>query len=254
MKKSDPLEPRVYLPSKSHPDYSQEETNYWISHTVPKKIRKMSRSHFLFPLVLPNDLKPAHVLVQYYIDEIGQGGKADEKDEYVIKAIKLFGEHPIELVATLNPFRLSDEANRLGGLVCRVLGSLSLTGVRGDYDTRKKAQKRLEKIVRGILPDARGKKRKTVDPLEVQVFYWKELFRLYHIHNTLRASGKNQSQKVKAASQNFDTPIEQIRDLWKLDEDDQLTGRPLTIKEMARILTDQHFGITQHRLSNILAS
>lgn len=253
MKKNslDPLKPKVYLSSKSHPDYLKQEWEY-VGAQYQRKLQKKGRVAYL--PYLPGLTDPASLLT-FYRNELEQAKVNDEgKDQYVFKAVKLFREHPLELTVSLNPLRFSGEAERLGAAVCRVLGRLGRSGVKGDYDTRKKARKRLENIVKGILPDARGKKKNTADPLEIQQFYWKELFRLYHIQNALRASGKNPSQKVKAASQNFDMPIAQIRDLWKLDEDDQTTVRPIPIKEMARILTDQHYGITQHRLSNIMAS
>ena len=194
-------------------------------------------------------------LASFYGREI-EGAKidSDEKDAYVVKAIKLFGDHVIELSESLGPLRLSTEANCLGGIVCRVLGSVTHQALRGSYGERNKAKRRLAKIVRGIFPGTRGKKKNTVNPLEVEVFYWKELFRLYHIQNALRTPGKSHSVKVKTASRNFDMPVERIRDLWKLDKDSQPTVRPISIKEMARILTAQHFAITQHRVSNILAS
>jgi hypothetical protein len=239
----DPLEPKVYLPSKSHPDYQNQEWEYFAEHYGRKLCKKG-------PLKL--GLGDPKVLASHYLAKVN----SDEKDRYVIEAVKLFGDHLLELTVSLNPFRFSDEAERLGAAVCRVLGGLRRQALAGNYDERREAKTRLEKIVKGILPDTRGKKRRTAHPSRVRKFYWSELFRLYHIQHALRSPSapRNQSQRVVTASTNFEMPIQQIREFWGLDKDDQPTARPISIREMARILTDRHFGITQHRLSNILAS
>jgi hypothetical protein len=254
MKKQEPVEPERYLPSKAHPGYSKEEFNYVISHVVPKEVKKMRASD--------GGKRPAGALVECYTNEIRHGWKAipglgpsfsEDKDKLVVEAMMLFRE-PMFLAASLVPMQLSKEANQLAGAVCHVLGHLQSQIVFGDAGRRRNAARRLRKILADIIPETRGKKRATAHPLEAKIFYYKELFRLYHIQHALRGPGKNQSAKVKAASQEFDMPIQQLRDLWQLDEDEEVRARRISIKEMARILTGRHFRITQHRLSNILAS
>ena len=152
--------------------------------------------------------------------------------------------------------QLSEEDTQLTVAVCRVFGRLQQQIVFGDAKERHKAAKRLRRITAAFIPETRGKKKVTVHPLEVKGVYFRELFRLYHVQNSLKspAGGRSRSQKVRAISKNFDITIELIRELWKLDEDDKPTVRPIPIKEMARVLTARYFGMTQHRISNILAS
>ena len=137
--------------------------------------------------------------------------------------------------------------------MCRVLGYLGVEGLRGDYDERKKAKTRLEKIVKGILPDTRGKKKNTADPRAVQWFYWRELFRLYHVEHFLRKPPGNSRAKVRAASKNFDIAEETIKWLWYLDDDCKPKGQPDPIQQRARLLTGQHFKISEQTVSNLLA-
>lgn len=247
-RQSNRFEPKVYLPDIRHPKYSTRGTDYFIEHNRKKLHKRFGRSFGL-------GLNEPRVLAAYYRQETETSKiLSAQKDTLIVEAIKLFGDEPLELTVSLTPLRFCEDAERLAAAICYVLGWLTFEGLRGSYDERKKARSRLRKILKDLWPDARGKKKNTSDPFRVQLFYWNTLFRLYHIQNALRASDENQSQKVKAASQNFDTPIEQIRELWNLDEDDRPTARPIPIKEMARIVTARHFGITQHRLSNILAS
>ena len=91
MKKNykDPLEPRVYLPSESHQDYSKEESDYSNRHVVEWFIGK-NQSNW-----------DKHLGASYLLDQIVQGlqkhrGRfesfSEEKDKFVIEALKLFGE------------------------------------------------------------------------------------------------------------------------------------------------------------------
>jgi hypothetical protein len=245
----DPLAPKVYLPSKDHPDYQNQEWDYFVEHRG-KKLLKKGR------LRLPGGLglDDPKVLAVVYSNVMANGKIGSvEIDDYVISAIKLFSENIIQLTESLTPFRLSDEANRLGGHVCRFLGSLISQAQSGNYEERKLANKRFSRIIKSISPDARGKKKVTASPFSIQLFYWGELFRLYHIENALKSSVRNLDQKLRAISTSFEMPIDQIREFWKVDENFQPI-RPIRLKEMARILTARHFGITQHRVSNILSS
>lgn len=242
-KRGDPLEPKVYLPSIDHPEYVTHQWQYFWEH-------HKSRFRGLSFLGDPRD----HASVWQH--EIEQAKiNSDESDKYVIAAIKLlFGEHPIELAASLTPFRLCDEANRLGGVVCRVLGHLSREGQEGDFNSRKEAKRRFEKIVNGISPDARGKKKNTTSPLQVRLFYWNELFRLYHVRKALKSPLHNIDQKVKEVSDNFRSPAEQIKEFWRLDQNTGQPVRPIPLTAMARILAARHFKLTENRISNILSS
>lgn len=251
-KRSDPLEPKVYLPSRSHQDYQNQEWEYFEEHHGEKLVKKGRLKYRSIP-----GLDDRKVTASFYQHQIEQAKIiSDEVDRYVIEAVNLFAEHLIELTVSLTPFRFSTEAQGLGAAVCRVLGGLRLQALKGNYDMGRKAKTRLEKIVKGILPDTRGKKSRTADPLQVQKFYWGELFRLYHVRHTLQSPKgvRNFSAKVKAASKNFEMPIELIRELWGLDEDDMPDRQAFSLKDMARELTARHFKITHQTIQNILAS
>jgi hypothetical protein len=241
-KSTDALEPKVYLPSKSHPDYWTEQYKYMFRQQATR-----------FKLPGPRLFTPGQFARSYMKALEGAKISSNEKDRYIGLAVRLFGEHWLELTVSIDPIRFSDEAERLAAAALRALGTLTHRALDGDFHERKTAKARLEKIIRDMLPDTRGKKANTANPFSVKVFYWSELFRLYHIRKTLQSEQRNMSQKVKLASTNFEMPIEQIRDLWKLDGDDLPSGRPIPLKEMARILTARHFKLTQHRVSNILA-
>ena len=217
----DALEPKVYLPSKSHPDYKNEEYKY----VFQGRRLRMRRGLSLFT---------PRQFAGFYGDALKQAKvNSDETDRYIGLAVKLFSDHLLELTVSSNPFRFCSEGELLGAAVLRILGSLRIGALHGEFQERKKDRARLKKIVKHILPDTRGKKTNTAYPLSVKIFYWKELFRLYHIRKMLQSGQRNMSQKVKAASENFEMPIDQIRDFWKLDEDDQPTVRPVPLKEMA---------------------
>ena len=121
---------------------------------------------------------------------------------------------------------------------------------------RRESRKRLKKLIDSLLPDSRGKRANTlaVSTSKVKLYYYEELFRIYHIENTLRTFPGTLRNKVKAASENYELSIETIKDLWKLNDSYTPICSPVSRKEMARILTAKHFRITQHRVSNILAS
>jgi len=153
----------------------------------------------------------------------------------------------------LGSLKLMDE---LGVSVCNVIRYWRDQVATGTIESRRQAIKHLRNVAKVLIPDTRGKRgrRLTVPPLQVVLFYYKQIFDLYQIQNALRSLLRNMSTKVKAASKKFEIPVEQIRRLWNLDDEDKPKGRPVSIQEMARIQTAEHFNITQHTVSNIIAS
>lgn len=243
-------EPAQYFP-KINREYHMEELRYIQSHIFRKKRR-----------VLPQR-SPKAVQAVNLLDQIRQGwsknsGLApfeEEKDKYVIEAIKLFSGTAFS--AGVFPFRLSDEGNKLGGSICRVLGYLQQQALTGNLSVRRTAINRLKIITKAIIPETRGKRGDRVDSFSVKYVYYGELFRLYHIRKALREPIRNQSQKVRSASKNFGLPIEKIREYWRLDEDDMPSdemGQRLTLKEMTRELTARHYRIDPQTVANHIAS
>lgn len=191
----------------------------------------------------------------------------EQADRHVIRAIKKFGadafrlsQEDEEIVRGRRPShsylrRYLEIKDQLGAAVCAVIRYWQNRVRTGGPEARRRCVKQLREVTRALIAETRGRRKSpTFDPGVVKAVYYRELFRLCHIQKALRTTLGTVSEKVKAASNNFDMPVDQIRELWKLDEHDQATVRSIPIREMARILTDRHFGITQHRLSNILAS
>jgi len=192
---------------------------------------------------------------------------SNKTEKAVIASIKKFGFdvlHSMRLEehvewdenAKAPKFKPLPILDKLGFAVCDVIRCCQDLVRYGSGEVQHRAVKQLKRIVGALIPETRGvgKRRIKLDPLQVKCFYYASLFQLYHISRELGGPGRNQSQKVKAASKNFGMSIEQIREFWKLDEEDQPTIRPLTVKEFARRLTAQYFGITHHTVSNITAS
>ncbi len=130
----------------------------------------------------------------------------------------------------------------------------------GTKEARQSAIKRLKNITKAVIPSGQGKRGDKIESGAVKFFYYQEMFRLHQIRNALKSplGAINQSQKVKDVSNNFGVPIGTIRQFWFLDENDKPKSRRVSLKEMARILTADHFctpqyRMTQHRVSNILA-
>jgi len=240
-------QPRAYFSNGYDPEYRKEQARYVAAHIFPHGPKA--------PLRKPAPSFYADQIQQGWTKESGLGPFRAEKDRYVSDGLKLFGE--TSLGDGNWPFHLTDQANQLGGAICRVLGYLLQQTGTDTKEERGIATGRLEKIIRNAKPETRGKKKRVIHPEAVKFFYFGELFRLYQIQNALRSptGSRNYSRKIKEVSKNFGMPIEQIRELWNLDEEDQQKpGRHIPIKEMARILTDRHFSIFQNRLSNIIAS
>jgi hypothetical protein len=239
-------QPRAYFSNGYDPEYRKEQARYVAAHIFPHgpkaPLRKLGPSFY------------ADQIQQGWSKESGLGPFREEKDRYISEGLKLFGE--TSLGDGTWPFHLTDQANQLGGAICRVLGYLLQQTCADKKEQRQMATRRLEKIIRNTKPETRGKRKRVIRPEAVKFFYFGELFQLYQIQNALRSptGSRNSSRKIKEVSKNFGMPIEQIMELWKLDENDQPRYRPIPMKEMARILTAEHFQLTQHRVSNILAS
>ena len=185
----------------------------------------------------------------------------------MIKAIKLFGMDALRLSAldeqvvkdsdtgslSLESLKLKD---KLGAVVCNAIRYWREQVVAGRPKERPKAVSWIKKAIGALVPETRGKRGEGLRfPLEVGKFYYKELFRLYHIKHALKGPQKNKSEKVKAAGKNYGLDVKLIREFWGLDEDAcPIRGSgPFTVKDMARELTARHFEITQQTISNILA-
>jgi len=246
-------EPEHYFPKITR-EYRIEELRYIRGHIFGKKRRVLAQRS-------PKAVQAANLLDQIrqgWSKESGLAPFEEENDKCVIKAVKLFSA--TALLAVGFPARLSDEANRLGGAVCRVLGYLRQQVLTGNKSERQIATRRLKNITKAIIPETRGKSGDKIDTFAVKYFYHQEMFRLHQIRNALKSplGAINQSQKVKDVSNNFGVPIGTIRQFWFLDENDKPKSRRVSLKEMARILTANHFctpqhRMTQHRVSNILA-
>jgi len=272
------LRPQTYFSSKSSPDYKKGEEEYFIAHAVLSFRAQEKFAKDCGPI------RCQHFPAEFFIDQIIRAGQEqpgrgplsslpEQVEKCVIEAIRNLGVDALrpvldDLKAAKTVERKKDAYirfklnNGLGDYICRIIRIWRLQIEKGAPDIRRRAIRRLKEVGRALIPDTRGKTKKTEDAgtkaLNVKFFYYRELFRLYHIQNALRSSSglRNYSLKVKAASKNFKMPMEQIRSFLGLDEnDDILRGSgPITLKDMARELTAHHFSITRHRVSNILAS
>jgi hypothetical protein len=237
----DRFEPTIYLPSTSHPDYIEQLNKYTALH-------RRRRATGYLALGLSNRR------AQYYAGQLEQSKvHSDTQDRYVVDAVTLFSEHVLELTASIEPLRFSSDAERLGAAALRVLANIRSQAIDGNYEERKRGKARMKFVLKGIFPSARGKKKNSVSPIEVQFFYWRELFRLYHIRKELRSHEGTKTQKVKSASKKFELPVGEIREFWGLDENDNPDRQPFTLKDMARERTARHFRIKHHTVSNILS-
>ena len=256
------MKPRTFLPSKSHPDYRKEEINYVLKSIFSD--RKVGNWQWKgSPLIDPSrDVDSKDVLAEYYAYQIRRGLKKN-----AIKAVEVFGADALRL-EVLEEQRVRDNEtqyiwleslklkDQLGAAVCSVIRRWQNQILQGNLKTRRFATKRLRALLDALIPETRGKKGVKADPWEVLKFYYKELFRFYHIQNALRSAPGRISDKMKAASAAFDIPVEQIREFWGLDEDDEIKrgSGPFTLKDMARELTARRFRITHQTILNIIAS
>jgi len=144
----------------------------------------------------------------------------------------------------------------LGPVICDVLRFWREQVERGSLKERRLAAKHLREFSKALIPETRGKRKSTLRAsyYEVKKFYYRALYRLYHLENALRTTPGSRTEKVRAASKNFEIPLETIRELWRLNEDDSPKGRPDPIRQRARLLTARHFRVTEPAVSNIIAS
>jgi hypothetical protein len=148
--------------------------------------------------------------------------------------------------------------HRLGAWVCGVIRQWQEQALRGNLEERRNARKWLKDTFQSLIPSAVGKRKNILaaTSFEVQEFYYRELFRLLHIQHALRSSDgpRNHNLRILQVSNNFNLPIEAIREFHNLDENNQ--RKPVrfipTPKEMARRLTGRKFQISQNAVSNHL--
>ncbi len=114
----------------------------------------------------------------------------------------------------------------------------------------------LKEIGKALIPQAKGKGKKgqALNRFDVAFYYYKMFFRVTSTARLLKQPGKPAGERIRLASERYHLPVADIKTLWKIDEDNSPAGRPLPLKEIARILTAKRFAITQHRVSNIIAS
>lgn len=274
------FEPKTYLPSKSDRNYSKEAAKYAVFHIFLCSAKWNKWVAKGAPTDLSTSAEVAEMkeaLAADLTDLIAQGwkeapygkGKAtfsDKAAEHVIGAMHIFEVDALRLLPVDEPIVRGQDSSdsRLPGLtrmdqlgvsVCNVIRHWHDQAKKGKLEERRRAREHLKKVCEALIPDSRGKRGSslTVPPLDILLYYYKEMFRLYHIQNALRSMPGRTSEKVKAASENFGMTVEQIRELWNLDDTDKPKGRPVPIKEMARILTARQFNITQHAVSNMIA-
>jgi len=146
----------------------------------------------------------------------------------------------------------------LGAKICDVLRFWREQIESSSLKERQQAQKHLKAFGEALIPETRGKRQNKLlaYPWEVKEFYFKKLYRLYHIEHFLESSAgpRNHSLKVKQASDNYGLTIELVREFLGLDETDKPDRQPFTAKDMARELTARAFKISHQTVSNLLSS
>lgn len=266
--KNDPFEPRCFLESKAHPYWNREETYYVMTHLFsPSNVDKWRRTGgaILHESTLAEQKEG---VANTYYEEIRQGweGTRNKKGEYVIAAVQLLGIDALRLppleekivrdrVEQDNRYPLFEALSRLGSEVCRAMRSWRNQIETGIPKERREPREWLHKVHKALIPKTKGKRTKILNASHKNVVacYYRELFRLYHIQDSLRSEQGTKSEKVASASQKFGMQLGDIRSFWGLDEEDNPDKQPLGLREMARILTCRQFKITQPRLSNILS-
>ncbi len=275
------------LPERDRKKLSQcssEQLKYIFDHDLFERGGKKRNSH-------NNGNK---VTEQLCLNKILQGWKKafdrkgtlilpKETEKYAIKALKEFGVDALRCPVQEERFVRENYANRtylieemllkgesvsfpkqlpeiidqLGAAVCMVLRYWRNQVLKGDHKTRGNARKRLQEVGKALIPDTRGKRKITTDTREIRFFYWKEMFRLYHIQHWLEQIFKTGSE-VERIGKNFNMPPDQIRKIFLKhlkDLDDYIPElRDVSIKEIARKVTAKHFNLRMHTVSNILAS
>ena len=248
-------EPERYWPSASDPGYKNDLFFYVHLHNPPDWREKREREQAArwpferirgYVKTIKSDLE--------HPDQLA----SQEAISCAVEAIQKFGvdalcpprvwrHRELRRQYEVRFLRLALLSECLTGLIEKLQIDVS-TGIGGSQP-----KKQLQKILNALIPESRGRKKK-VSARTIKMLYYKELYRLYHIRNALKKAGKTRTAKVKEASLNFGMPVERIRELWKLDENDQTTVRPIPIKEMARILTADFCKVTQQTVSNAITA
>src|SRR5262249_42066987 len=145
----------------------------------------------------------------------------------------------------------------MGEQICDVLRFWREQIESGSLKERRQARKHLKAFGKALIPETRGKRQNKLlaCPWEVKEFYLKELYRIWHVEHFLKSVGRNNSQKVKQASERYGMSIEQIRAFRGLDEDDNpQIGLSWAPKDMAREWTARRFNINPRTVLNLLSS
>jgi len=186
-----------------------------------------------------------------------------EGSRLIVRAVKTFGIEAIHCDRACNRFLPDEEQMEAWSDVCtwtelNHLVSSAIMQWRRNVNLGRVNPSLyfLKEIGKALTPPAKGKGKggRTINKVDVALWYYKMLFRVTHTASILREPGKPAGERIKLASQRYGFSIDEIKTLWKLDEDNSPLCRPVSLKEMARTLTAKRFGITQHRVSNIIAS
>jgi len=278
MKKGSRFEPRFYLISHTDPRYQKETIRYALGHIYG------SRSSIKPPkkqLRAFNSLDDKQRRAFFYLSRIRRGqihrsGKlsfSKRAQDLAIEAVREFGMDAIRLSgpdsqvvkeADERDLRLAylDAMDHLGALICATIRGWQARAASKKLKSRRRATVHLKDLAAALAPDNRGKI--GADRFDVLYFYYTQLFRLHHVNHALRTPNAKRERggfeaRVKAASKNFGLPLNTIMELWRMeftkDSDKPITiiSKPATIKDMARILTDRHFRLTQQTLSNLIS-
>jgi len=183
------------------------------------------------------------------MDSLLDTGTALPPDRAVECGIRILKEFGMALFLDRDPLM-----SGLKDFILRLIGRLQNCISQWPYAAAPRKQ--LERLlVKGIIPKKTQGKKRSWQPEGVKTQYYEILFRLYHVRHLLaRKEPKlSHSEKVKTAWHRFGMPIDTVRELWNLDQNDQPKQRPIPLKEMARILTARLFNIKQQTVSNLLA-
>jgi hypothetical protein len=229
--KRDRLEPEKYWPSMYDPGYKKDLERYVVQHC-----RLQSRAEFL-----------KHVRsITKKMESLLDPWTYPPPEEAVECGIKVLQEFGMTLFLDRDP-----SLRGLKECIILLINRFQHYISRTPYDST--ARKRLERLlVSGLVSRKQGKKR-TWQPETMRREYYKILFRLYHVQHLLRQPGQLHSQKVKEAWRRFGVFVEVIRELWNLDENDNLKSRPVSLRQRARMLTARGFNVSEQTVSNILA-
>jgi len=268
--RKDRLEPERYWPSSSDPNYQED----LLSYLDAQDIRHLQQ-HMDWNNPPEVKLRKEYDRIPGYVKEItaslnqGFGGlpseglPSEQAITSAIQAMKTFGirvlfpprwkrlapRSRLSLRVHKEGLRRQWRRKRLAEAIIKLIENLQTLIYGGRHSA--KARKQLERVLKSIIPETRGKGM-TVHPMIIRSCYYKELYRLYHIRHFFKQPGLRRGEKVKEASRRFDMPVKTIRELWSLDEDNQPT-RPISLREMARSLVARRFRISPQTVSNKLS-